>query len=113
MTDDQKRQEFAKQAAEKGLTVKALEHAIKKSKAPQEGQKKRGVKPLPPAAKKFSPIASSAPAALEGLTEKKARELFDQAQALKALVQDWLPAFEAELARIGKIQAGPDSEPAP
>jgi hypothetical protein len=108
---DAKRQELAQAVVDEKLTVEQLEDRIQQARLPGEGQQKRGAKPLPATAKRFTAMSSAAtelikfPAGeLEGLGEKKAKAMYDNVQALKALMQDWLPAFEAELARIGKVQ---------
>jgi hypothetical protein len=108
---DAKRQELARAVVEEKLTVEQLEDRIQQAKLPGDGQKKRGAKLLPATAKRFTAMSSAAaelikfPAAdLEGLGEKKAKDMYANVQALKTLMNDWLPAFEAEVARIGKVQ---------
>ncbi len=117
VADDTTRVTLAQRAAAEHMTVTQLEDAIREAKAPPEGQQRRGPKPLPLAAKKFTPIATAlaglretAPGELAGLSTQRASELYAQVQALKGLVHDWLPAFEAELLRVRDADVGEAGE---
>ena len=107
--DDERRKRLAVKARDEGLSVAALEEAIKAARQPTGDQQKRGAKPLPPAARRFSPIGralnelrNTSPAELTGLTPKRATEMLGQVEALKTLVGDWLPAFEAALRDVAR-----------
>ena len=117
VADDDIRVTLAQRAATEHMTVTQLEDAIREAKAPPEGQQRRGAKPLPPAAKKFTPIASALdslretePGELAGLSTRRASELYAQVQALKGMMYDWLPAFEAELLRVRDADVGAAGE---
>ena len=107
-----KRHELAALAVSEKLTVQQLEERIKGVRVRKPDEKVRGVKPLPIAAKRFSVLAAAATkigdanaAELSGLDEKKAKAMYANVQALKKLVDEWLPDFEAELAKIARIGA--------
>ncbi len=108
---EERRKDLAQLAVDQRLTVEQLEDKIRESRAPAEGQKVRGAKPLPTAAKRFSSLAAAADkfdgvsaTDLSGLTEEKARAMHKKVQSLRQLFEEWLPEFEAELIRIGKLQ---------
>ena len=110
------RQALAAQVVKDKLTVVETESLIKaKKKKPTvdgKGKGPRGAKPLSDAAKFFSPFSSAVEkfgdidaTDLKGLSAKKAKTFYDNAQVLRKLVEEWLPTFEAELKKIAKIES--------
>lgn len=109
---EDKRHELARVTVAQGLTVKQLEDEIKKAKVPEGDKKKRGVKPLPTPAKRFSAVGSAVAElakvqneSMVGLDAKRAKAMYLQVQDLKKLVEIWLPTFEKEVARVAGIGA--------